>query len=269
VIRLTKSAKVPSSLQRGVVATTTNCQCFDDNPDAYRSGAEEFDIISSIYGTKGVKSALKADQHDKCGFCEAIFDANVAGDVEHYRPKGAVETDAGKLRPGYYWLGYTWSNLSYACPDCNEYRKRDRFPLAVEEARARDHHDDIATEEPLLLDPNGGKDPHEHIIFRGEAPIGLTPEGTTTIDILALDRTTLARDRYNHLQELSLLRESIALLESDARREAIDFVARARTRLATAVQPTAEFSAAAADHLAALEAGHDYLTREDPRYSAR
>jgi hypothetical protein len=259
VIHLNKSAKVPSSLKRGFATTATNCRHFDDNPDGYRSGAVRFDITSRIYGTSVVKRALKADQHDKCGFCEAIFDANVAGDVEHYRPKGAVETDTGKLSPGYYWLGYTWSNLSYACPDCNEYRKRDRFPLVNEEARALDHHDDIAFEEPLLLDPYGARDPREHIVFRGEAPIGSTCEGATTINVLALDRTTLARDRYRHLQQLSLHRQSIALLENDRRPEAIAHVARLRAKLAAAVEPTAKFSAAAADHLAALAAGHDYL----------
>ena len=61
-------------------------------------------------------------------------------------PKAAVLTDSGRIYPGYYWLGYSWPNLSYACPDCNSYRKRDRFPLVLEEARARDHHDDIVHE---------------------------------------------------------------------------------------------------------------------------
>lgn len=262
MIHLNKSAKVPSSLKRSFAATATNCRHFDDDPDGYRSGAVGFDITSSIYGTKVVKRALKADQNDKCGFCEAIFDPNVAGDVEHFRPKGAVETDKGKSRPGYYWLGYTWSNLSYACPDCNEYRKRDRFPLVNEEARALDHHYDVAIKEPLLLDPYGARDPREHIVFRGEAPIGLTREGTTTIDVLALDRTTLSRDRYRHHQHLSLFREGIALFENDPRPRAIAHVARLRAKLAAAVEPTAKFSAAAADHLAALAAGHDYLPNE-------
>ena len=259
MIRLTKSAAVPSSLRRGVPATATNCANYDADPAAFRNGTKTFDITSSIYGTKVVKRRLKTDQHDKCAFCEAIFDANVAGDVEHYRPKGAVNTDTGKLLPGYYWLGYQWTNLSYACPDCNEYRKRDYFPLADEGRRARDHHGDVADEEPLLLDPYGPKDPREHIFFRGEAPINLTPEGYTTIKLLALDRTTLARDRYIHLKHLGFLRESIGLLKDDSRPQAADYIARARAQIAAAVEPKARFSAAAADHLAALEAGFNYV----------
>lgn len=262
MIRYAKSAIVPSSLGRGIAPNAANCAAYDANPGAYTSGASKFDTTSKIYGTKVVKRHLKIDQHDKCGFCEAIFDANVAGDVEHYRPKGAVQTDDGKIYPGYYWLGYSWPNLSYACPDCNEYRKRDRFPLALEAARALDHHDDIVHEEPLLLDPYGAEDPRQHILFRGEAPIGRTPEGDATIDILALDRTTLARDRLQHLRHLSRLRESVLLLEHDPRPEAIAYVAKVRADLAAAIQSAAKFSAAAADHLAALDAGERYLPEE-------
>jgi len=264
MIQLTKSAAAPSSLRRGVAATADNCDRFDADPGAYRSGEAEFVITGGIYGTQVVKRILKADQHDKCAFCEAIFDANVAGDVEHYRPKGAVRTDAGVLRPGYYWLGYVWANLSYACPDCNEYRKKDRFPLVVEADRVRDHHGNLADEQPLLLDPYGAKDPREHIIFHGEAPIGVTDEGAATIEVLALDRTKLARDRYRHLGHLSTLRESVLLLDGDLRPAAIDYVARVRAQLAAAVLPEAKFSAAAADHLAALAAGQNYLPVDEP-----
>jgi hypothetical protein len=259
VIRYAKSAEIPSSLRRGIVATASDCQAYDANPAAYRSGAAKFNIASTIYGTRVVKRRLKADQHDKCGFCEAIFDANVAGDVEHYRPKGSVDTGHGRIHPGYYWLGYHWENLSYACPDCNEYRKRDQFPLLDTGARARDHHDTIDTEEPLLLDPYGERDPREHIVFRGEAPVGRSQSGATTIELLALDRTTLARERLSHLKQLSRYYESLRLLEDDVRPEAINYVVRIREQLAAAVAPTAKFSAAAADHLAALATGKSYL----------
>lgn len=264
MIRHVKSAGIPSSLRRGGPATAADCADYDRDPAAYRSGAKTLDISSKIYGTDVVKRRLKADQHDKCAFCEAIFDANVAGDVEHFRPKGAVQTDTNKLRPGYYWLGYQWANLSYACPDCNQYRKRDRFPLADERRRARDHHDDVAREEPLLLDPYGTRDPRDHIVFRGEAPVQLTPEGKATIDLLALGRTKLARDRYRHLLILTTLVESIELLKDDPRPEAVDFVVRTRAQIAAAVGPAAKFSAAATDHLAALAAGSNHLPTREP-----
>lgn len=264
MIRYAKSAAVPTSLRRGIAANAANFAAYDAEPAAFRSGDAKFDITGGIYGTKVVKRHLKADQHDKCAFCEAIFDANVAGDVEHYRPKGAVMTANGRIHPGYYWLGYNWPNLSYACPDCNGYRKRDHFPLANEGARARDHHDHTSAEEPLLLDPYGARDPRLHILFRGEAPTGRTREGKTTIELLALDRTSLARDRFDHLRNLSRLHESVQLLEDDLRPAAIEYVARTRAQLAAAVGPAAKFSAASFDHLAALDAGHHYLPEEIP-----
>lgn len=261
MIRFTKSPTVPSSLRRGLAANAANCAAFEADPEAYRTGAKTFDIKKGIYGTEVVKRQLKRDQYDKCGFCEAIFDANVAGDVEHYRPKTAIMIDTGRIYPGYYWRGYFWENLSYACPDCNSYRKRDLFPLVLEDARALDHNGDVDHEEPLLLDPYGARDPRQHIRFRGEAPISDTPEGNTTIEILALDRTTLARDRLHHLRQLSQMRKSVALLEHDPREEAIAFVAELRAQLAAAVEARSKFSAASADHLAALDAGQDYLPR--------
>lgn len=261
MIRCVKSATVPSSLRRGVTASAADRAAYDADPTAYRDGTKSFEIDGGIYGTKVVKRVLKADQHDKCAFCEAVFDANVAGDVEHYRPKGAIQTDTGRLSPGYYWLGYHWPNLSYACPDCNGYRKRDRFPLADESRRARDHHADVGLEEPLLLDPYGPKDPRDHIEFRGEAPIPRSPEGLATIEVLALGRTSLARDRYRHLSNLGDLLDSVELLKDDSRPDAVAFVGRVRAQIAEAVSPNAKFSAAAADYVMALRAGVDYLAR--------
>lgn len=259
MISLTKSNKSPSSLRRGIARTAQDCLDYDADPHGYRSGVSDFDITSKIYGTDVVKRTLKTDQHGKCAFCEAIFDANVAGDVEHYRPKGAIDTAAGRVKPGYYWLGYVWSNLSYACPDCNGYRKRARFPLRQEAARALDHHGDLAAEAPLLLDPYGAENPRDHIVFRGEAPEGLTDEGSETIAVLGLDRTALARDRLQRLRDLRLMWNAAQLLETDPRPEAAEQARLFRAELQAAVAPTAKFSAAADDYLRALEAGTDYL----------
>jgi uncharacterized protein (TIGR02646 family) len=258
VIRVIKSPAPPRQLAAGLAETAANCRRYDADPAAYQIGAARFSFKERIYGAAAVKTQLKADQHDKCCFCEAIFDANVAGDVEHYRPKGRVEAESGPLLPGYYWLAYEWMNLHYACPDCNEYRKRDRFPLRDEAQRARDHHGDAAAEQPLLLDP-AADNPRDHIIFKGEAPIGPTPRGDATIDLLRLDRAGLARDRLRHLRHLSRLRESVELLAEDPRPEAIDYVARTRAELEAAPLPGALFSAAVVDHLTALERGVSYL----------
>lgn len=262
MIRHTKSAAVPSSLRRGVAATARDRAAYDADPASFRNGTSKFEIAKGIYGTDVVKRVLKADQHNKCAFCEALFDGNVAGDVEHYRPNTAVTIEAGRIYPGYYWLGYDWSNLSYACPDCNGYRKRDRFPLRDEAQRARDHHHDVAAERPLLLDPYGDADPREHITFLGEAPTSDTDEGKATIEVLGLKRTALARDRLAHLRSLDDLRDAMLVAEGDPRPEAAVLVDRFRAKLAAATAPQAKFSAASADHLAARAAGLDLLPPE-------
>jgi hypothetical protein len=94
---------------------------------------------------------------NRCAYCETLIkDLNQPGDVEHYRPKLAVETLVApalgaeakmtlvrqaehgeetmvrkvvdvefrdKTRgphPGYYWLAYQWKNLLPACQTCNK-----------------------------------------------------------------------------------------------------------------------------------------------------
>ena len=97
----------------------------------------------------------------RCAYCESLIKADQPGDVEHYRPKGAVETlvlpastaeakqtlvrttDHGEEtlvrktvevkfangsrgpHPGYYWLAYEWSNLLPACTACNRAQNRN------------------------------------------------------------------------------------------------------------------------------------------------
>jgi uncharacterized protein (TIGR02646 family) len=256
VIRIAKSAVVPGSLARGVPLTQANCDAYDAEPDAYRDGRKRFTFNKAIYGAAAVKNALKRDQHDKCCFCEGVSDAYVAGDVEHYRPKGAAVTTGGlRVLPGYFWLAYDWTNLYYACPDCNQYRKRDQFPLANEANRARDQHGNLAAENPMLLDPGGGRDPRDHIEFVGATPRWRSDEGKATIKLLKLDRIKLTLERRRHLAHLQGLHESARLLADDDRPDAIALVASARAELDAAIRSNALFSAAAQDFIAAMDAG--------------
>lgn len=251
MIPVSKPSKPPAALAAGAALTQANCEAYDLESAAYRSGAKRFTFKKSVYGPESVKNALKRAQHHKCCFCEARFAANYAGDVEHYRPKGAVTSPGQKLWPGYYWLAYAWSNLFYACADCNQYRKRDQFPLADEGARARDHHADLAAETPLLLDPGGDRDPRQHIIFKADVPVGQTDAGRVTINLLKLDREELNLARRSHLATLDHLLTITKLLEDDPRPDAVAAVRDARDILDRAQQPEAVYSAAAQDYLAA------------------
>lgn len=215
----------------------------------YETGRTKFSFKKSIYGSKTTKGKFAEAQHMKCCFCEAIFDANVAGDVEHYRPKKCVTVDDDTLYPGYYWLSYRFSNLFFCCPDCNQYKKKNWFPLSSESDRARSHHQDENLEQPLLLNPGGPEDPRRHIRFDRDFPIGITRFGKTTIRVLGLDREPLNRQRRKILARLDADRNIVALLSGDPRPQAVAEVARANLALTEAVLPSAEFSAAAEDYL--------------------
>ena len=250
MILVPRPVKVPPILQRGLVVTQANCQLRDATPVDAESGKLRFEIPRRIYGAKTVKAALCTAQFSKCCFCEGVFEAHYRGDVEHYRPKSSITVDGTRIYPGYYWLAFQLSNLFYACADCNQYRKRDLFPLTNEAKRARSHHDDLALEDPLILDPSGPRDPRLHIRFFHDAPVGVTEAGRRTIESLRLDREPLSKRRRQAIARLKDHLSTVRHLSEDPRPEIVDKVTIARLELAEAVRPDAEFSAMAADYIA-------------------
>ncbi len=250
MILVTKPPVAPLALTPGVAATASHLLAYDGASQDYDSGVAKFTFNKTIYGHATVKSALKAAQHNKCCYCEGRFDANYGGDVEHYRPKGAIGAGRSKILPGYYWLAYLWSNLYYACADCNQYRKRAAFPIADDAQRVRNHHGDTALENPLILDPSGPRDPLEHIRFNGDVPIWRSPVGKATIDLIKLDREGLLFSRRQHFKLLDALLAIIRLYGASARADRITAVADARRELKAAILSDAVFSAASCDYLA-------------------
>ena len=257
MILVTKPAQVPGALGPGAAATAANRISYDADPAAYRSGAAKFKFDGGIYGAPAVKAALKQAQFGKCCFCESVFDANYAGDVEHYRPKGAVGAGRQRIRPGYYWLAYAWDNLFYACADCNQYRKRAAFPLANEANRALDHHGNIANEEPLILCPGGPPDPRDHISFSRDVPKGSSSAGRTTVSRLKLDREALCASRRKHFRLLEALLEIVRIGRESAEPDRIQSVENARAALRGCMAPEAEFSAVSQDFLIPIQAQWD------------
>ena len=180
----------------------------------------------SAYKHASVKEALKALFNGKCAYCEAPYDATQPEDVEHYRPKGRIDTGNGKITPGYWWLAATWDNLLPSCIDCNRERtqtlfdgtelmmgKQDRFPLANEVQRARTEGEH-ASEQPLLLNPCVD-DPAAFIAFRevlheqrrwsivvpkvDDETQPAWRRARTSINVYGLNRYGLARRRSEHL----------------------------------------------------------------------
>ena len=196
---------------------------------------------------------LHEAQHGKCCYCEGRFQAFSPADVEHYRPKGAVRQNEGsaRLRPGYYWLAYSWANLYSCCPTCNRSGKKDLFPLSNPDARARSHADDVGEEAPLIVDP-GRNDPRVHIEFRQEYAFGLTAKGAKTIEIIGLNRDALIELRGEHLSLLQTLLTLLRSSEAHGPQERADLES-VRRLLAAAVEPAAPFSALARHFLRGTE----------------
>ncbi len=111
------------------------------------------------YKIADIKEALSAIYNKKCAFCEQRVEQ---WHVEHYRPKSI-----------YYWLAFSWDNLLFACPTCNQY-KRDNFRITgIPAIYDPDHLDKIntisttydAVEKPDLINPER-EDPESLLNFR-------------------------------------------------------------------------------------------------------
>lgn len=245
MIRVTRPATAPAKLSSdGEAATVINKAAYDQAPRDYQEGIKKMVISGNIYNHPSVKTNLKKAQHDKCCYCEKKpFDE--PGAVEHFRPKsGFKSVEKEKLnRPGYYWLGYEWTNFYYTCFNCNN-EKSNYFPLVNEQHRAKTYADNLTLEEPCLLEPGGPKDPRAHIVFDGPLARGLSDYGRRTIAICGLNRSGLVDERTQRLEFI------VAKLAPLTRKNStIKDIREAKRFLRACQKPTAPFSAVAIDFL--------------------
>lgn len=197
------------------------------------------------YSDDGVKLALLDLFHGKCAYCESFYASQAPVDVEHYRPKNAVEGEGNSHR-GYWWLAMAWDNLLPSCIDCNRRRwqslhqvppgllalhlapplengrvklgKEAHFPILG--MRAKDEGDSLADESALLLDPTRDN-PAEHLLFYIDfnEPVGLvlpkaidetpSPRGIASIHVYGLNRLGLVQERTRILRKLTFMAEMI------------------------------------------------------------
>lgn len=193
------------------------------------------------YSDPVVKTALHALFGGHCAYCESRYEHVSPMDVEHYRPKGGVIDEKGKLtKPGYYWLAADWDNLLPSCIGCNRARSQDQaaedgtvttgtsgkanqFPLVPGTARAT-AADQEAAERPLLLDPCRD-DPLLHLLFRSDGWVdprvgpdeAAVPRGLATIGVCGLDRAALVESRRRAATRLREAMDSILSADHDCR----------------------------------------------------
>ena len=171
---------------------------------------------NNYYASIEVKERLSRIYNNKCAYCETDTTAGAVLQVEHYRPKAKVfeDTEHG----GYYWLGYEWTNLLYACSSCNR-AKSTSFPIEgtrvkippmkgsnLATVRCNTNHPDLKGEKPLLLNPEENSfEPLTHLIISPKGKIRANSgRGEITIEKCKLDRENLriARKKIveNHLR---------------------------------------------------------------------
>jgi len=174
--------------------------------------------------------------HEKCAYCESRFPATSNEDIEHFRPKGRIDSEKGKLVPGYYWLGADWNNLLVSCSLCNRRQyhhtpdetdevklgKEDLFPLSDESKRIRKHSKKIKDEEPyrLLINPCIESNPDKFFKFETSGRITTkTNSGKkhdmamASIETYALQRAPLvedrAKERMNVVRQFRRIRDRV------------------------------------------------------------
>lgn len=168
---------------------------------------------SAIWST--VKPCFIFLQQNKCAFCERRFESaeynKIEFDLEHFRPKGSVETWPNPSKPsspsyvfstgepsetGYYWLAYDIENYAAACKVCNSICKSNYFPVSGPRAQTPSAAQDLIDEKAFLCNPVGciDVDPEDLVTFVGTVAIPssndewLKRRGQVIIDFFELNK---------------------------------------------------------------------------------
>ena len=215
--------------------------------------AGRYNEVSAIWSE--IKPVYMEIQFNKCAYCERRLEGPDAGttagssvtgriehDVEHFRPKGAIDAWPDESHPsyaglsypyptgaasaaGYYFLAYSLSNYAVACKTCNSELKGTYFPVAESRALSTDDPESLHAEMPYLIYPIGNidDDPIRLIGFEGilPVPIGTSAHnrrrGQITIDLFLLHKRDTLRDErievIGHLFFALLIRDDTAKSE--------------------------------------------------------
>ena len=154
----------------------------------------------SRYKTQDIHVKLRSLYHNKCAYCENVIEQ---GHIEHYRPKKS-----------YYWLAYSWDNLLYGCPTCNQF-KGTAFEISGKKAVPPKDSDDLSEintwaqkydrlEQPKLLNPERDELDNVFVFDRqGHIKDNNNVKADYTIKTCCLDRIFLADERRKIIEEFS------------------------------------------------------------------
>lgn len=172
-------------------------QAFFERP-AKKRAQETFSFDDSVLAVPEVRAALAATSAGKCAYCETPLPGQ-AMLVDRFRPtSGALGLDGARSPDHYWWLAYTWENLYPSCAECQSF-KGARFPVRARRASPGTAGEALRDEQPLLLDPRRD-DAEQHLVFAEDGSVAsTTEEGSTTIEVLGLNRGQLVASRAEAL----------------------------------------------------------------------
>jgi uncharacterized protein (TIGR02646 family) len=164
---------------------------------------------------KAIFEDLDALYHGKCAFCESKPTKPIT--IEHYRPKSI-----------YFWLGYEWSNLFFACADCNG-KKDIKFlisnsknkvnappllaNLTLDFEKCRADSPELLAEQAAFLHPELDN-PLEFLRFEADGKLYAIAESKRanyTIDELRLNRPDLTIHKNGRKRVLDDLRNEFEI----------------------------------------------------------
>ena len=250
MIPIHKGDAPPDLVRAGQQHVEILCRAYDADPELYEGG-KRMEIRRLIYTSDPVKAELESCHHGKCCYCETLIPKPYAhAHVEHWRPKSSSRQSPNDESswPGYYWLAYDWGNLLLSCAFCNSSNKKDLFPLEDPLTRARHHGMRLEDEAPAILKPDGNENPRDHITFHMEVPVGLTPLGRKTIEVLGLD-SPAHELRLSHLADIREALEMSVNLMGSVDPIAHQYAERWRNFVEEAVRPEKPYSAMVAAYL--------------------
>ena len=201
MIRRVRPRSVPLSLRAQQKRALESLRAYDRRRTMQKS-QRRWPIETAIIGGQDVIDALLAVFFDNCAYCESPVERTQVEPVWHRPAEEAVQLDRTVSRDHYWWLAYEWQNLYLVCPDCRSHKGR-LFPTGKERAAAETRGARLQGERPLLVDPCVDE-PTEHLGFRADGTMqARSARGTTTIDVLGLNRPDLVANRAKAAREVA------------------------------------------------------------------
>lgn len=164
----------------------------------------DMDVLMSL------RNELQGVFRGRCAFCESNFGLETP-EIVHFRPvTGCRGLDGEYFAQYYWWLAYEWKNIYLSCSMCMKY-KRDLFPLADENLRAKilTEWELLLDEKNLLLDPCVDN-PEEFLGHDREGNITAFGErGRVTIEVFGLNRSQLVEQRKSVLNNFEFLLNAV------------------------------------------------------------